>query len=213
MVGWLIGVAEVSIVLGCMGHPVTVAEALVIESLLQAVRGAAFAIPSALGAQEAGPGPAVRHIRNSARSGAGVVAGQAGCRSRARSARPCCTANPGRRASDGKHSPPRTPASNVVRASIERPRHDMILYWLIDRRRGRLRRRLQLSDRSDVLSRSLPCKTSSPRRASMPGVTILKPLHGAEPGLLENLTSFCAQNYSVPFKSFLACRTQGMTRH
>ena len=54
MVGWLIGVAEVSIVLGCMGHPVTVAEALVIESLVQAVRGAAFAIPSALGAQEAG---------------------------------------------------------------------------------------------------------------------------------------------------------------
>jgi ceramide glucosyltransferase len=29
----------------------------------------------------------------------------------------------------------------------------------------------------------------------MPRVTILKPLHGAEPGLLENLASFCAQNY------------------
>jgi hypothetical protein len=33
---------------------VTVAEALVIESLMQAVRGAAFAVPGALGAQEAG---------------------------------------------------------------------------------------------------------------------------------------------------------------
>ena len=54
LVGWLIGVAEVLIVLSCMGHPVTIAEGLVIESLLQAVRGAAFAIPSALGAQEAG---------------------------------------------------------------------------------------------------------------------------------------------------------------
>ena len=54
MVGWLIGVAEVLIVLGCMGHPGTIGEALVIESLVQAVRGAAFAIPSALGAQEAG---------------------------------------------------------------------------------------------------------------------------------------------------------------
>ena len=54
MVGWLIGVTEVWIVLGCMGHPVTVGEALVIESLVQAVRGAAFAVPSALGAQEAG---------------------------------------------------------------------------------------------------------------------------------------------------------------
>src|SRR5262249_61345769 len=40
-----------------------------------------------------------------------------------------------------------------------------------------------------------------PRRAlpapgtSMPRVTILKPLHGAEPGLFENLASFCTQNY------------------
>ncbi len=54
MAGWLIGVAEVLIVLYCMGLPVTVSEALVIESLVQAVRGAAFAVPSALGAQEAG---------------------------------------------------------------------------------------------------------------------------------------------------------------
>jgi putative membrane protein len=54
MTGWLVGVAEVLIVLAFMGHPVTIAEALVIESLLQAVRGAAFVIPSALGAQEAG---------------------------------------------------------------------------------------------------------------------------------------------------------------
>ena len=31
--------------------------------------------------------------------------------------------------------------------------------------------------------------------ASMPRVTILKPLHGAESGLFENLASFCTQNY------------------
>jgi putative membrane protein len=54
MIGWLVGVAEVLIVLLCMGLPVTVGEALVIESLVQAFRGAAFAVPSALGAQEAG---------------------------------------------------------------------------------------------------------------------------------------------------------------
>lgn len=54
LVGWLIGVAEVLIVLACMGHPVTIGAALVIESLMQAMRGAAFAIPGALGAQEAG---------------------------------------------------------------------------------------------------------------------------------------------------------------
>jgi putative membrane protein len=54
LTGWLVGVCEVYIVLYCLGQDVTIAEALVIESLIQAVRGAAFAIPSALGAQEAG---------------------------------------------------------------------------------------------------------------------------------------------------------------
>jgi putative membrane protein len=54
MSGWLAGVFEVLIVLRCMGVPVSLAEALVIESLIQAVRGAAFAVPGALGAQEAG---------------------------------------------------------------------------------------------------------------------------------------------------------------
>jgi putative membrane protein len=54
MAGWIIGVAEVLIVFACMGHPVSLAEAMVIESLLHAIRGAAFAIPGALGAQEGG---------------------------------------------------------------------------------------------------------------------------------------------------------------
>jgi putative membrane protein len=54
MIGWLVGAAEVLIVLRCMGLSATLGEALVIESLVQAVRGAAFAVPSALGAQEAG---------------------------------------------------------------------------------------------------------------------------------------------------------------
>ena len=38
-------------------------------------------------------------------------------------------------------------------------------------------------------------KATPAPRASMPSVTILKPLHGAEPGLFDNLASFCAQNY------------------
>jgi uncharacterized membrane protein YbhN (UPF0104 family) len=54
MIGWLIGVAEVLIALRCIGLPVTLGEALVIESLVQAVRGASFAVPGALGAQETG---------------------------------------------------------------------------------------------------------------------------------------------------------------
>ena len=52
LAGWAIGVTEVMIVFAFMGHPMGIGEALVIESLLHAVRGAAFAIPSALGAQE-----------------------------------------------------------------------------------------------------------------------------------------------------------------
>jgi putative membrane protein len=52
LAGWVVGVAEVSIVFAFMGHPVSIGEALVIESLMHAVRGAAFAVPSALGAQE-----------------------------------------------------------------------------------------------------------------------------------------------------------------
>ncbi|TXM75082.1 flippase-like domain-containing protein [Methylobacterium sp. WL69] len=54
LVGWLIGTIEVYVCLHFMGYPVSFLEALVIESLAQAVRGAAFAVPGALGAQEGG---------------------------------------------------------------------------------------------------------------------------------------------------------------
>jgi ceramide glucosyltransferase len=39
-------------------------------------------------------------------------------------------------------------------------------------------------------------RKAMPAAPSMPGVTILKPLHGDEPGLFENLASFCTQNYA-----------------
>jgi ceramide glucosyltransferase len=39
-----------------------------------------------------------------------------------------------------------------------------------------------------------PAQFSNP----MPGVTIIKPLRGAEPQLFENLASFCAQDYAGP---------------
>ena len=54
LVGWLIGTLEVYVCLHFMGYPVSFAEAVIIESLAQAVRGAAFAVPGALGAQEGG---------------------------------------------------------------------------------------------------------------------------------------------------------------
>jgi len=54
MLGWLAGTAEVLIVFAFMGNPIGLGEAIVIESLLHAVRGAAFVVPGALGAQEGG---------------------------------------------------------------------------------------------------------------------------------------------------------------
>ncbi len=51
---WLFGALEVWTMLFFIGLPANYPESLVIESLTQAVRGAAFAIPGALGAQEGG---------------------------------------------------------------------------------------------------------------------------------------------------------------
>jgi len=51
---WLFDALEVWVILACMGTPASYPEALVIESLMQAIRAAAFAIPGALGAQEGG---------------------------------------------------------------------------------------------------------------------------------------------------------------
>lgn len=54
MVGWLAGTGEVWLALYFLGHPVGLADALMLEALGQAIRGAAFAIPGALGIQEGG---------------------------------------------------------------------------------------------------------------------------------------------------------------
>ena len=51
---WFFGSLEIWTVLTFMGHSVSFAEALVIESLMQAVRSASFAVPAGLGVQEGG---------------------------------------------------------------------------------------------------------------------------------------------------------------
>jgi putative membrane protein len=51
---WFFGALEVFVALDLMGYPVSYLDAVVIESLGQAVRAAGFLIPGALGVQEAG---------------------------------------------------------------------------------------------------------------------------------------------------------------
>lgn len=46
-----------------------------------------------------------------------------------------------------------------------------------------------------VLVRRFARDRASPAPAGAPAVTILKPLHGDEPGLFDNLRSFCTQDY------------------
>jgi putative membrane protein len=54
LASWIVGAGEVWIALHFLGRPVTLTTALLIESLGQAVRSSAFAVPGALGVQEAG---------------------------------------------------------------------------------------------------------------------------------------------------------------
>jgi putative membrane protein len=54
MSSWIIGTGEVWMAMYFLGHPVNLIEAFMLESLIQAVRGAAFAIPAGLGVQEGG---------------------------------------------------------------------------------------------------------------------------------------------------------------
>jgi putative membrane protein len=51
---WFVGALEVLVALNLMGYPISYVDAVVIESLGQAVRAAGFLVPGALGVQEAG---------------------------------------------------------------------------------------------------------------------------------------------------------------
>ncbi|MEM5448663.1 flippase-like domain-containing protein [Paraburkholderia guartelaensis] len=54
LAGWLVGTVEVWLALRFLGHPAGWIDALLLESIGQAIRGAAFAIPGSLGVQEGG---------------------------------------------------------------------------------------------------------------------------------------------------------------
>ncbi|HEY2465611.1 MAG TPA: flippase-like domain-containing protein [Steroidobacteraceae bacterium] len=54
LVGWIAGTGEVFLIARFLGTPVSWRDAFILESLGQAIRGAGFAIPGALGVQEGG---------------------------------------------------------------------------------------------------------------------------------------------------------------
>jgi len=54
LIGWIVGTAEVYLILLLLNSPVGWSEALLLESLGQAIRAAGFAIPGSLGVQEGG---------------------------------------------------------------------------------------------------------------------------------------------------------------
>jgi putative membrane protein len=54
MLGWLLGAGETWAALYFLDHPVTVGQAVMLESISQALRHAAFFVPGALGVQEGG---------------------------------------------------------------------------------------------------------------------------------------------------------------
>ncbi|MFO0998118.1 MAG: lysylphosphatidylglycerol synthase domain-containing protein [Alphaproteobacteria bacterium] len=52
--GWLLGAGEVWLGLKFLGEPIGIGQAVVVESLIQLLRSAAFLVPAALGVQEGG---------------------------------------------------------------------------------------------------------------------------------------------------------------
>ena len=52
--GWIAGAGEIWLTLYFLGHPVSIGEAIILESLGQAVKAAAFLVPGALGVLEGG---------------------------------------------------------------------------------------------------------------------------------------------------------------
>lgn len=54
LAGWAAGAGEVWLVMACLGRPLSLADAFILESLNSGVRAAAFMVPGALGAQEGG---------------------------------------------------------------------------------------------------------------------------------------------------------------
>src|SRR5262249_19086292 len=148
---------------------------------------------------------AVRRIWNSAGTGDCAVARQARRRSRARSAWPSRLADAGMGALGAEL--PQAAGTRARQSSFAKPlSRAMILFWsslsasmLAVVGCGYLITAAILVDRF-ARGRAPACP------AAAPAVTVLKPLHGDEPGLFDNLTSFCVQNY--PGRMQIVCGVQ-----
>ena len=60
-----------------------------------------------------------------------------------------------------------------------------------------------------ILVARAAASTAHPRAVTAPAVTVLKPLHGDEPGLLDNLGSFCSQDYPGPIQVVFGVQDPG----
>ena len=221
------GASEVWIALSFMGHPVSVAEAVAIESLGQGSRAAAFVLPGGLGVQDGALDRRIRDIRHSGRRRARHGADQAGSRPDPRHpglgrmagagrASACCpTAN-----SDGRRSNPlMQPRPGFCRwLSVHGPRLGHIVP-AIDKQAGRGQRvrvfcqfrrlgvgRLLCGGRARLrlcafcrMGRARLCPNARPRR---PRIVLPSPFSSRctalEPDLYANLAGFCAQDYPSP---------------
>jgi uncharacterized membrane protein YbhN (UPF0104 family) len=54
LIGWVTGVGETWLTMWALGNPLSLTDSFILESLSAGVRGAAFMVPGALGAQEGG---------------------------------------------------------------------------------------------------------------------------------------------------------------
>jgi putative membrane protein len=54
LAGWVAGAGEVWLALFYLGHPVSIADAVIVEAMIQALSSGAFVVPGALGIQEGG---------------------------------------------------------------------------------------------------------------------------------------------------------------
>src|SRR5262249_29986867 len=147
----------------------------------------------------------VRGIRNSAGTGDCAVARQARRRCRARSAWPSRLADAGMGTLGAEL--PQAAGTRARQSSFARPlSRAMILFW------SSLAASLvavvgcgYLVTAAILVGRFARDRASA-CPAAAPGVTVLKPLHGDEPGLFDNLASFCVQNY--PGRMQIICGVQ-----